>query len=117
MNHLKRSEFVCKCGCGLNNLQEGFFRKLVIARNFSNTPFVINSGCRCQAHNENEGGSDTSSHLMGWAADIETKNSRARGRIVRALYAAGITRVGIAGKFIHADDDPNKAPDVMWLYE
>jgi uncharacterized protein YcbK (DUF882 family) len=34
-------------------------------------PVTINSGCRCATHNEREGGSPKSQHLLGRAADIK----------------------------------------------
>jgi len=48
--------------------------------------------------------------------DIHCTNSRGRAIIIDALRKAGFTRFGIGNTFIHTDNDPDKDPDVMWLY-
>ena len=87
-----------------------------IAREIAGIPFGVNSACRCDYHNIIEGGTETSSHLDGWALDIAVTSSRARFKILTSLMMVGFTRFGIAKGFIHVDDDPTKAPDVSWVY-
>ena len=87
------------------------------AREKANIPFVINSSIRCEHHNKVSGGSSTSSHLIGCAVDIKCDNSADRIRIVTALLASPITRVGIANNFIHADYDQRKPQYLMWVYQ
>lgn len=86
------------------------------AREKANIPFVITSGFRCETHNKNEGGSETSSHPEGFAVDIKAKNSQERFKILEALILAGFTRIGIAKTFIHVDVDPNKPNQMVWVY-
>jgi len=114
--YFKNEEFTCKCGCGLNNFDKETLISLDIAREFADTPFVINSGCRCEKHNKAVGGKETSSHLKGFAVDIKAITSIQRSRILHGLVLAGFTRIGIAKSFIHADMDVDKAQDVCWLY-
>ena len=116
MIFFSRDEFNCPC-CGMNGMQDSFLGKLDIARGEAGVPFVITSGYRCVTHNKAVGGKITSSHMDGWAADIEAKSSRQRYRIIRGLIKAKINRIGIGKTFIHADDDPDKDPEVVWLYK
>ncbi len=89
--------------------------KLQLARN-SYGSMKINSGCRCIKHNAVVGGKPTSSHLIGWAADIAYAGSRRRFRLLKALLDAGFHRIGIGEEFIHVDDDPGKPGELIWLY-
>ena len=115
-NYFRAKEFECKCGCGMSKMYHEFMRKLEIARGIAKTPFVINSGFRCYNHNENIGGSQTSSHPQRVAADIASTHDSLRWVIVEALKKAGFTRIGCKKTFIHVDDDIHKTQKVMWIY-
>lgn len=117
----KKAEFKCKCGCGIDNIDEDFLDLLDEARFIAGIPFVINSGCRCESHNRYVRGSANSSHIAteekpSCAVDIKAVNSRERLLIVRALISVGIHRIGVADTFVHADNDESKPPSVMWTY-
>ena len=114
--YFKQEEFECKCGCGKNNVDYEFLTRLDIARGKAGIPFVINSGCRCAEHNKNVGGSDTSSHLKGIAADIRCANNTELWSIIHGLMYAGFKRVGIAKNFVHVDADTTKTQKVMFKY-
>ena len=114
--HFPDYELECNCGCGLMNMQETTMQKIERARIIAGIPFGVNSASRCPIRNKDEGGTDTSSHLDGWALDIAVTSSRARFKILTALLTVGFTRIGIGKGFIHVDDDPTKAPDVSWVY-
>ena len=114
--YFQPSEFDCKCGCGKNNIDPGLVAMLDEARGIAGFPFVINSGCRCDAHNAAVGGSVTSSHLVGLAVDIKCLNSHTRYKLIAALETAGFTRFGIAKTFIHTDIDKAKPGCIMYLY-
>jgi uncharacterized protein YcbK (DUF882 family) len=118
MNYFTEKELACPC-CGKNNIQKFFLDRLNRARNIAEIPFHTTSICRCIKHNESElvGGSKTSSHLKGLAADIYIKgNSTIRFIIISALLKAGFTRIGIGKTFIHVDSDFDKKQKVCWLY-
>ena len=85
------------------------------ARDIAGVPFTINSGFRTEQHNKKVGGSDTSSHLKGYAVDINCDTGPDRLKIVIGLLSAGFRRIGIAKGFIHVDNDPGK-PDTIYLY-
>lgn len=115
MKHFHIDEFRCNC-CGKEEMRESTLQMLDKAREIAGVPFVVTSGYRCKEHNEREGGSVTSSHKHGWAADIAANNSKTREAVLRGLIKAGFTRIGISESFIHCDNDPQKTANVMWLY-
>ena len=114
-------EFNCPC-CGKNEMNQLFIDTLRASREYSNTPFVINSGYRCEKHNKKIGGVSSSTHIVGSAADIHCTESRQRALILCGLLEAGFSRIGIAKTFIHVDmadrleGKDNKVEAVFWLY-
>ncbi len=113
--YFKREEFACTC-CGEVKIDQEMVNMLDYARRIAKTPFSINSGYRCPKHNAEVGGKETSSHLKGYAVDIKVTSMRSRFKILSALMDAGFERIGIAKTFIHVDNDPDKGPEVIWMY-
>ena len=67
-------EFECKCGCVmpdevLYNVVK-LVNQLQTIRDVIKTPIQINSAYRCKSHNKAIGGSVSSQHILGKAADI-----------------------------------------------
>lgn len=120
MKYFHESEFYCPCGCGLSfgDMDEDFVRDLDRARSYARVPFILTSSIRCMQHNlkKEVGGSETSSHPLGLAGDIECLSSYARYRILHGLEKAGFTRIGIGPNFIHADQDLDKPKELTWVY-
>lgn len=120
--HFTYKEFDCKGGIGKGeNMDDNFICMLDDARELAGIPFKINSGFRTPEYNKqllNYGykSSAKSSHLIGLAADIETKTSKQRYRIIGCLMSVGINRIGIGKNFIHADIDKDKTPNLIWTY-
>jgi zinc D-Ala-D-Ala carboxypeptidase len=100
---LERDEFKCK-HCGKLILDSTFFAMACRAREISDTPYIITSGYRCEAHNAAVG-STSKNHPSGKAMDIKATDGPSRGKILKGLYLAGFRRIGISfkGGFIHAD--------------
>lgn len=117
MKYFKLSEFTCKCGCNSCEMDKKFLLMLDRARVFSGIPFKITSGYRCTTHNKNVGGSKTSSHQYGYAADIKYSTELQLVCIIYGLTKAGFNRIGINAntKFVHVDCDPNK-PNAIFTY-
>jgi zinc D-Ala-D-Ala carboxypeptidase len=113
--HFKMHEFACPC-CGENLVSTKLIEKLDTARHLAGVAFKINSGYRCEKHNKEVGGKETSSHLKGLAVDIACTNSVARFKLLNALLIVGFKRIGIADTFIHCDIDSSKVQDVIWSY-
>lgn len=77
--YFARSEFTCRCGCGLADPHPALVVGLQELREIIRVPIQINSGSRCTAHNAAVGGAPSSMHLPradlgGYtcAADITT---------------------------------------------
>ena len=117
MIHFKYSEFDSpdSAGSGARYMDNCFLDSLDKCRGEAAVPFLITSGYRTVKHNEEVGGSPTSSHLDGVAVDIACTDSAARLKIIKAALANGFRRIGVAKTFIHLDKDPEK-PDFMWVY-
>ena len=98
------------------NMDKQFLTKLETAREYASIPFKISSGYRSAEHIAKVGGVSDSAHTRGYAADIVCSSSGQRHIIIKALLDAGFNRIGIANSFIHVDNDPSKAPDVIWTY-
>ena len=109
-------EIRCKCGCGAANINNDLLNKLQAMRTIAGMPVTINSAVRCKAHNKAVGGSETSSHIHGEAADISAQNDAQRGVMIPAAAKAGFTRIGIAKDFIHVDVTKEKNSPRIWLY-
>lgn len=86
------------------------------ARELANISFIVNSGSRCEKHNENEGGKEDSEHLFGHGSDINADNSVDRFLILRAAIIIGFRRIGIGNGFIHLGTMASKPRKVCWLY-
>jgi len=113
MKFFKDSEFECKCGCGLNIINEDLTNKLDKAREIAGIPFVINSAFRCETHNKNIGGVANSSHLKGLAVDIKALTSIDKYKIVNALMSVGFKRILLYKTFIHCDMDYSKVNPIL----
>ena len=73
-NNFSIGEFECKCGCimpdeVLYNVVK-LANQLQTIRDVIKTPIQINSAYRCKKHNKAIGGSASSQHILGKAADI-----------------------------------------------
>ena len=79
------------------------------AREIAGVPFVITSGVRPPRKPD-----DDSAHITGLAVDTRANNSRARFKILRALYAVGFRRIGVYDLHLHIDVDESKDQDVCW---
>jgi uncharacterized protein YcbK (DUF882 family) len=79
-------------------------------------PFHITSGYRTREHNIEEGGTNNSAHLRGWAADILVIGNRNRFTLLRGAFTFGISRIGVGKNFIHLDTDPSLPPNTIWTY-
>ena len=109
--YFKDSELSCKCGCGLmpdtKSIEMLYALRLLIT-----VPLKINSGARCEKHNNSVGGVPGSAHLIG-AFDVAVPKDY-RWRFLELSQFAGFTGIGISPKFIHIDRH-HSAPKV-WTY-
>lgn len=117
-SYFQEKEIECHCGCGFKEADPDFLNKLNTARHIAEIPFIVTSFCRCPKHNKAVGGSSTSSHLKGIAADILFKDFDSFFRILNSLRIAGFTRFGFNfdKMFIHVDSDTSKPNPALWRY-
>ena len=73
-DHFKRSEFVCRCGCGFDTVDYMLLLTLedehvALTSKYGRVRIIITGPNRCEAHNRNEGGANKSTHKEAKAAD------------------------------------------------
>ena len=109
-----RSEFACKCGCGLDDISLKTVNVCQKVRDFFDRPVSVNSGCRCRAHNASVGGAEESRHTTPYldAADIVVEHVDAH-RVYEYLdenaEELGIGGLGSYESFTHLDTRGHKA--------
>ena len=102
--------------CSLQDMHPETMRRLDLARSIAGIPFVINSAFRTVEHEKRMGRIGASSHTTGRAVDIRCNTDRNRYLIITALLMAGFDRIGIHRTFIHVDDSPKHAAQVIFFY-
>ena len=108
-----RVDVACNCGCGQSIIVPELYNRLLHARLELNCPMLISSWNRCPEFNASEGGSATSAHLYGEAADILVTTSGYRFRLVNALINAGFKRILIYPWGVHVDVSWNKPSPLL----
>jgi zinc D-Ala-D-Ala carboxypeptidase len=112
--YFTQNEFVCKCGCGKNDINFDLVKKLEYIRETLDRPMVIHSGCRCETYNKLVGGKTDSAHMEGNAADVGIDGGVMRYAFL--LLAMKIfKRVGVYGTFCHVDVDKELPQMVVWV--
>jgi zinc D-Ala-D-Ala carboxypeptidase len=117
--HFTSDEFKCPCDhCKVTPIDTDLVRLLERLRNLVNCPIRIDSGYRCQNHQEQltQEGYETakfSMHLKGRAADIST-GKHPGYELAELARQAGFMAIGTGRDFIHVDtrDDMERA----WSY-
>lgn len=98
-------EFECRDGSHQVALRHELLDKLQQLREEAGRPVIITSGYRNPAHNRAVGGSPTSRHLTGEAADIRVPGLHP-DEVAQLAAAAGFTGIGIYPGFTHVDIRP-----------
>ncbi len=95
-------------GIGHEGLERELEEKIGVAESLYGSDFEITSGYR-------EG--DARSHGEGLAVDIAIGGSAERYAVVKALLRAGLLRVGVYDKHVHADMSRILPQGVLWMGE
>ena len=106
----------CNPPCSLQDMKQSTMDKLDKAREYFGRAIYLNCAYRSPEHDKLKGRSGTGAHTLGHAIDLRCNNSRDRYDLSIALLNAGFKRIGIAKNFIHADDSPHHAQNVIWTY-
>lgn len=106
----------CNPPCSLQDMNQSTLDRFDKARGIAGIPFIPTCGYRSPEWDRAKGRSGTGAHPNRHGIDLEATDSTTRCKIVTSLILAGFTRIGIADTFIHADDSPNHAQNVMWTY-
>lgn len=106
IKHFKQSEFACKCGCGVSEMNETLIRVADRTREHFGSPMIVSSGRRCASHNARVGGVSNSRHIAnpGKAMDFCVKGESSATVLayvkkqpeIRYAYA-------IDGSYVHMD--------------
>lgn len=115
--NFKLSEFDCKCKrCSTVLLDTKLVELLQKIRDHFGKSITVNSGYRCSAHNKEIGGSSSSHHMKGMAADIRVEGVEPK-EVARYAESIGIKRIGLyegsaEGNFVHIGSGSTKK---FWL--
>lgn len=112
--NFKASEFRCKgkdC-CDEFKIDEALVEWLQKIRDHFGKSVTVNSGYRCPIHNPKVGGSPSSHHMRGQAADIWISGVAPR-KIAEYAEQIGVKRIGLYetekdGYFVHIGSDTKK---------
>jgi uncharacterized protein YcbK (DUF882 family) len=116
--NFKLKEFECKCGCDMPlEVYENIIKlasQLQFLRDYTGRPITINSAYRCPEHNAKVGGSKTSQHLLGKAADITIQSLKPAEvyALIEQLIDMGHMLqggLGLYDTFVHYDIRKTKA--------
>ena len=101
--HFSEAELSCRCGCGLCDIDPKLLAVLEDLRSAVGRPVRVHSGHRCHQHNRFIGGSPSSQHLLGKAADVSVTGVEPErlADLVTMLYP--LHSVGVYGWGIHID--------------
>ena len=101
-HNFSRHEFACRCGCGLDNIDNQIVHRLQVVRDILGVEITINSGCRCKEHNYAVDGRPASLHLEGRAIDWTVEDEETLMSAGRMLHdwSGGFHRYS---NFIHID--------------
>ena len=116
--NFKLKEFECKCECDMPlEVYENIIKlasQLQFLRDYTGRPITINSAYRCPEHNAKVGGSKTSQHLLGKAADITIQSLKPAEvyALIEDLIDMGHMLqggLGLYDTFVHYDIRKTKA--------
>ena len=105
-------EFQCNDGSHQVRLHPHLLERLQQLRTNLGRPIIITSGYRNPSHNQAVGGSPTSQHLLGTAADIKVAGITI-DQLAHHAKEVGFTGIGRYPTFLHVDVRPQPS---YWDY-
>ncbi len=113
--HFDSSEFACRCGCGFASVDPALVEGLELLRLKIGHAVQITSGCRCRERNRIVGGSPSSQHLLGRAADVAVPYLTGEEIYKYAQTIPLFRGFGVGGGFLHVDVRAGAA--ARWKYD
>lgn len=113
--NFKVKEFACKDGSDTVLIDSRLVDYLQMIRSHFNKPVTISSGYRTASYNASVGGTKTSYHVQGMAADIKVDgvNPVIVGMYAQTIGAGGIGLYAyVSGGFVHID---SRTQQYRWL--
>lgn len=113
--NFKVKEFACKDGCDTVLIDSRLVDYLQMIRSHFNKPVTISSGYRTASYNASVGGTSSSYHVKGQAADIKVSGVNP---VIVGMYAQtiGVGGIGlyayVSGGFVHVD---SRTQQYRWL--
>ncbi len=121
IKYFKPRDFTCRCEglCGHPDvISRELVAKLDKIQDLIGMPVIVLSGTRCEKFGRKSGGRERSAHTVksgvSHAADIRCLDAAFRSAFLTAALPL-FNRVGIGKESIHVDDDPELAPNAVWL--
>jgi hypothetical protein len=107
--NFKAKEFDCKCSgsCNKTKVDTKLVEYLQKIRDKFNKSITINSGYRCGKHNKAVGGTSSSYHTKGQAADIVVNGVKPE-EVAKYAESLGIKGIGLYDSFVHIDTRSKK---------
>lgn len=108
--NFKLDEFKCKCGkCDPILVDDVLVNWLQKIRDHFGKSVNVNSGYRCKTHNASPevGGSPSSHHVKGMAADIRVEGITPQ-EVAKYAESIGIQRIGLYDNFVHIGSGTTK---------
>ena len=112
--NFRLDEFKCKCGkCDPILVDDQLIAWLQKIRDHFGRSVNVNSGYRCKTHNASPkvGGSPSSHHVKGMAADIRVEGITPE-EVAKYAESIGIQRIGLYDNFVHIGSGTKKR---FWL--
>ena len=126
LQFFQKSEFDCKCGCGNNDMNPVFLKKLDDMRSRFDFPFIVTSGYRCPEYNNRISQTGRHGpHTTGRAVDLHLFGHKAFLIIQQGSLGGWFSGLGLKQKgayesrFIHLDDleaSDDRFRPTVWTY-
>ena len=123
--HFANAELACHCGCGRQEMDNGFMTLLESLRTAYGQPMRITSAFRCPEHNVQASTTGTTGpHTTGRAVDVQVAGEDAHHLLALALHLGfsgiGVSQRGPANqRFLHLDtltQDLGYPRPTIWSY-
>lgn len=106
----------CTPQCSIRNMDHEFMKKLDLARDMAQVPFILTSAYRDKEWEIAKNRTGKGAHTQGCAVDISCISAQNRFKLIDSLLQIGINRIGIGSDFIHVDNSPSLMQNVIWTY-